>query len=150
MFSTTNMDILLPKLLIQTLAQCPQAKLTRRDRTRHHISPPRRRRSRKQQRTPLALRIQFILLELKNRIPSKSKCSTDVCIQCFGYFGICDLEEGFPDSVPGVPKRYAEGCCFGGTEMGTDGLEGGCDCFRGVCGYRKGCRLDTNRASDTE
>ena len=57
--ATTHMNILFPKLLIQTLRKRSQPKLPSRKRTRRRITPPSRRRTRKNQTSLLSFLIQL-------------------------------------------------------------------------------------------
>ena len=78
------MNILLPKLLGQTLTQRPQRKFTRRKNTRHRPAPQARRSTRKNQRAPLPrglLLLEVILLKSKYRCTGERKRPGDAGLE---------------------------------------------------------------------
>lgn len=106
MINVAYMDIAGPKFLIQALAQGSGPKFTRRERACCHVSSPRRGCACKQQRTPLASLVQFILLKSQNRMARKCKRCTYIYVKRAGNLGVREGEEWLPVVVSGVPERH--------------------------------------------
>lgn len=111
----SDMDILLPKLLVQTLAETPQSELARAEQAGGNVAPPRSSRSSEDQCAflprPLIKLVraltQRVLLERQNRGFSKCERADHVRVRRLLDLLIRDLEERLPHGVACVPNRDA-------------------------------------------
>jgi len=137
----THMNILLSKLLGQTLRQCPGPELSSSKCTCCHVSPQTSSSSSENQGALLACRlINCVVLESENRLPGKSKGGYDVDLECLLDILRGDLKERLPHTMCRVINRCADGKGWGG-KVRSDGLEHGCDILGGVRCYGKRCGL---------
>ncbi len=72
------MDILLPKLLVQTLRQRPRSELACRKARRRRVSPPRSRRARENKCTALSVFVDLQILERQDGFACEGKCPDDI------------------------------------------------------------------------
>jgi len=99
----SNMNILLPKLLTQALAQRPQSMLTSRKRACHGVTPNTCGRAGEDERPSLPVGIGLLnLLECKDRLAREGERSTDVNVDGLRDVFVCDIKEWLEDAVPGV------------------------------------------------
>jgi len=128
----SNMNILLSKLLRQTLTQRPQPELTHREYTRHNASRQTRLSTCEYQGASRALGfLDVVFLECQNGFTGKGKARLDVDLEGFGYLSGGNVEEGLPHPICGVEYRYADGKLRRG-KVGADGGECGGDIGGGV------------------
>ena len=76
-----DVNILLPKLLAQTLTQAPQRELAGRERARRHVPAQAPRRAREDERAALAPRVERVLLERLHRRPRERERAVHVHVR---------------------------------------------------------------------
>lgn len=97
------MDILLPKLLVQTLRQRPRSELARRKARCRRVSPPRSRRTRENKCAALSIFVEVQVLERQDGFACESECPDDIGVNCTAYLFWCDFQEWATDVVCRVP-----------------------------------------------
>ena len=130
------MDVLLPKLLVQTLAQRPQRELAGRERARDHPTPPATSRAREYQCPPLPLLVERVVLERFDDPARERERPVYVGIDDPSNVRGGDTEEGLADDPADVvhsDAQLAGGVRRGGPGVGENGGEEG---GRGVVGVR--------------
>jgi len=113
----SDVNILLPKLLVQTLTQTPQPEFIRAEYTGSRVAPPGSGSAGEYQRPPLARPFptffstdplgETVLLKSEDSSFSKGERTDDVRGGRFLDLFVCDFEERFPDGVACVPYCYA-------------------------------------------
>ena len=118
------MNVLLPELLVQALAQRPQRKLARRERARRHVPPQAARRTREDERASLPLRVEPVLLERLDRGAGERERAMHVHIHRSAQVIGRDGEERAPLRERDVVHRDAElGRTARGPRVRQDGRE---------------------------
>jgi hypothetical protein len=130
---TTNMNILLAKLLRQRFGKGSQPVLRNRESGVCRIHIHRASRASKNERASLSGRlIDRILLHRQNSLARKFKRSGDVSVDDTLHLLWRRIEEGFPSCNGGVEERDSESI-LGGREVGVDPFECGGDLGGVVC-----------------
>jgi hypothetical protein len=136
------MNVLLPKLLIETLRKRTKGKLGSGERRCSRITAQRGRSAREEERAALATLIIFLnglAAERVDRLARERKGSLDVRVCNPVDFFLGDLQEGLPDGEACVEERDAY------VRLGpvrACGAEGGLDFFVVVVGYWESRCLD--------
>lgn len=98
------MDILLPKLLSQTLGQGPDSMLCRAKRAGNDITSDTSCSTSEDQSAFASLLVVRTLFKLLDRLLSKSPRREIVRVHSFGHFFSSDLQKGFPNSMACVEQ----------------------------------------------
>ena len=127
------MDVILPKLLGQTLAECPQTVLTGRESTSDHSTPKTSGRTGEKQSPTSTALIDSVLLESCYDFTRKGEGGDDVAFDATLDVVLGDVEEVLPNAMAGVPKCDSDFSLFGGGPLVlTDSLEKVCNVGIGV------------------
>ena len=120
------MDVLLPELLREALAQRAHAELARREPARPRVAAQRGRRARKDERAALPAPVDLVLLELEDDAAGERERRGHVHLQLVCDVLLGDVEEALKHSRGGVPNPDAEvGGPFVGPLVREDGVEYG-------------------------
>ncbi len=111
------MDILLPKLLVQTLRQRSRSELARRKARRRRVSPPRSRRARENKCTALSILVEVQILERQDGFACESECPDDIRVDCAAHLFWRDFQEGAADVLARVPDCDANFGLGAGPEL---------------------------------
>ena len=127
------MDVILPKLLGQTLAECPQTVLTGRESTSDHSTPKTSGRTGEKQSPTSTALIDSVLPESCYDFTRKGEGGDDVAFDATLDVVLGDVEEVLPNTMTGVPKCNSYFSFFrGGPLVLTDSLEKVCNVGVGV------------------
>ena len=102
------MNVLLPKLLRQALAQRAEPKLARRERARGRVASDGCGRAGEHERAALALLVEFVLLEREDSTARERERCADIRVKRLRDLRVRDLQERLPHAVPCVPHRRAQ------------------------------------------
>lgn len=137
-----DVDVLLSKLLRETLAQRAGAKLARRERAREDVAADSGRRAREDERAPLPALVERILPELEDGTAREREGRVHVHLQRVRDVLLGHIEEAFEHARSGVPHPDAElRRPPRGPLVREDGVEDGERRVVGVVRNREGCRL---------
>ena len=110
----SDVDVLFPKLLSQTLGQRPQTVLASRKGACDNVASQTGRCSRENEDPPLSVRLlNIVLFERQNSFPREGEGGSDVGLERGLHFFWGDVEEGLPDSVARVENGGADVVLWG-------------------------------------
>ena len=136
------MDVILPKLLGQTLTECPQTVLTGRESTSDHSTSKTSSGTREKQSPTSAAFIDSVLLEGRDDFTRKGEGGDDVAFDATLDVVLGDVEEVLPNAMTSVPQCDSDFSIFrGGPLVLTDGLEEVCNVGVGVSVDEESSRL---------
>ena len=118
------MDVLLPELLGEALAQRADAVLPRRERARERVPAHARRRAREDERPPAPVLVQRVLTQGEHDLARERERGLDVHLERRVDVRFGDVQEGAEDVHAGVPERDAQlGLPRGGPRVARDRVE---------------------------